>query len=525
MGKIAAVLIPREVAVMSQGKKYHDGRDEMNLADFPISAVLIPREVAVMSQGKKYHDGRDEMNLADFPISALQRQQPSDEHGRKLDTLVFESSRYDPASKQRVDQRVTLTSSAADGLPTPADEHVILALLYVAKHGTNFTDPTVRFAPSQLFDVMGWAPNGRSYTRLRGVLRRLKSLTIRYENAWWDAAGRGYEEEVATGIISAYRIARQVSGPRTADTPLLSWVNWTPQFHESLQKGNIKRLNLEVFFKLRTPTAQRMYRFLDKRFYNNPSLSLDLVEFACGHVGLTESSNVAVLKRRLAPGLEELEGIRFIQAATEQERYQKIKPGTWRVHFQAGELLGVPHREPVAAQTPLLPPTVESASTPEGLAREFYRLWDGGATSPGPRDLEQAHTLLQDHGSTALALLPLLVRVVRKEWPECRSLSGALQKYGTEAVKLWQRQQQRDQEQQQAQTTRQQEQEAEQQRQNEERRRREAWERLPEEDKQRIRERVVQKLGARHAPEAFVSRLCLEELAVLDSATPPSIPE
>src|SRR3954451_8271059 len=159
-------------------------------------------------------DGRDEMNLADFPISALQRAQKSDGAGGKLDRMEFAATRYDPASRQRVRQRVTLTSTASDGLPTPADEHVILALLYVAKHDSDFADATVRFAPGQMFDIMGWAPNGRSYTRLRDVLRRLKSLTIRYENAWWDAVGRGYEEEVATGIISGYRIARQVSGPR-----------------------------------------------------------------------------------------------------------------------------------------------------------------------------------------------------------------------------------------------------------------------------------------------------------------------
>ena len=88
----------------------------------------------------KYHDGRDEMNLADFPISALQRQQPSDADGRKRDRLEFEATRYDPVTRQRVHQRVTLTSSARDGLPTPADEHVILALLYVAKHSNNFAD-------------------------------------------------------------------------------------------------------------------------------------------------------------------------------------------------------------------------------------------------------------------------------------------------------------------------------------------------------------------------------------------------
>ena len=88
----------------------------------------------------RYRDGRDEMNLADFPISALQRAQKSDGAGGKLDRMEFTASRYDAASRGRVAQKVTLTSTARDGLPTPADEHVILALLYVAKHSTNFRE-------------------------------------------------------------------------------------------------------------------------------------------------------------------------------------------------------------------------------------------------------------------------------------------------------------------------------------------------------------------------------------------------
>ncbi len=309
--------------------------------------------------GSRYRDGRDEMNLADFPISALPRTQKSDEAGRKLDRMEFTASRYDPVSRQRVPQHVTLTSTARDGLPTPADEHVILALLYVAKHSDNFMEPTVRFAPTQLFDIMGWAPNGRSYTRLRDVLRRLKSLTIRYENAWWDASGRGYEEEVATGILSGYRIARQVSGPRKPGKELVSWVTWTQQFHESLQNGNLKRLNLDVFFKLSTPTAQRMYRFLDKRFYSSPSLSLDLVEFACGHVGLTDAGNVAILKRRLTPAIEELEKIGFLVPADVSQRYQKVKAGQWRITLQAAgrEPAPAPASAPVATPAPVPPPT------------------------------------------------------------------------------------------------------------------------------------------------------------------------
>jgi len=450
------------------------------------------------------------MNLADFPISALQRQQPSDAEGRKLDRLEFLASRYDPVKRQRVQQRVTLTSTARDGLPTPADEHVILALLHVAKHSNNFAEATVHFAPGQLFEIMGWAPNGRSYDRLRDVLRRLKSLTIRYENAWWDAAGRGYEEEVATGLISAYRIARQVSGPRTAGTPLESWVTWTQQFHESLQNGNIKRLNLEVFFKLSTPTAQRMYRFLDKRFYSSPELSMDLVEFACGHIGLTEVDNVAVLKRRLMPALTELEQICFLQPLSPEQRFLKVRTGQWRIVLQAHQ--AEPSLIEVKAAVEAVP--VETPSEAEELAREFYRQWDASPlVQPGPRDLEQARALLEQHDlAAAREVVGCLVQVLRKEWPDCRSLSGALQKYLGDALKRYQAQQRREAGKRASEERRQQARQEQQNQHSEEQRLVERWNSLPAEQQLLIRRTVLARLDGRTAPEAFIHRLCLQEL-------------
>jgi hypothetical protein len=484
---------------------------------------------------RRYPEGRDEMNLADFPISALQRVQKSDSDGRKLDRLEFEASRYDPAARQRIRQKVTLTSTARDGLPTPADEHVILALLHVAKHENNFVEPTVSFAPAQLFEIMGWAPNGRSYTRLRDVLRRLKALTLRYENAWWDVIGRGYEEEVATGIISAYRIARQVSGPRKAGKPLLSTVTWTQQFHESLQNGNIKRLDLDVFFSLRTPTAQRMYRFLDKRFYNNPVLSLDLVEFACGHIGLTDAGNVALLKRRLAPAIAELEEIGFIRKLDPAERYRKVRAGAWQVTFQSGsagetpekvEEREEPGKEPDMALLPDPQPAPRgkgrkersdaggTSSAANALAAEFYRLWNPAAPAqPGPRDREQADALVKEHGlESARAILACLVQVVRTEWPDCRSLSGAVQKYLPDALRLHGQKKQREETQRKAEESRRQGRLAQSGRQEEEVRLEQAWAGLSPRERDDIERVVQERLGGKSVPAVFVRRLCLAEL-------------
>jgi hypothetical protein len=453
----------------------------------------------------RLREGRDEMNLADFPISALQRAQKSDGEGRKVDRMEWHATRYDPGTRQRVRQKVTLTSTARDGLPTPADEHVVLALLFVAKHTDNFVSDTVHFCPSQLFGVMGWAPNGRSYTRLRSVLRRLKSLTIRYENAWWDAGGREYEEEMATGIISGYRIGRQTSGPRREGAELASWVTWSQQFHTSLRAGNLKRLDLEVFFSLKTPTAQRMYRFLDKRFYNNPSLQMDLAEFACGHIGLTDAGNVALLKRRLTPGLEELERIGFLAPAPEGGRFQKVKAGQWRVVLQAAGR-GTSTAAPQEAPSP-------SLGVEADLVREYYCLWGMMAPEPpGARDVEVARALVAERGEAgAREVLTVLARVVRKEWPDCRSLSGAAQKYLGDAVRLLEQERRRSEARARTALHRQREQHQEEERQRADQSLHAAWLALPEARQREIEAEVRSRLSG-PVPEAFVARMCLEEL-------------
>jgi hypothetical protein len=475
--------------------------------------------MAANSSKRTWREGRDEMNLADFPISVLQRQQPADKEGRKLDRLEFEASRYDPATRRRVDQRVTLTTTARDGLPTPADEHVILALLYIAKHANNFATAEVRFAPGQLFEIMGWSPNGRSYDRLRDVLRRLKALTIRYENAWWDAAGRGYEEEVATGVISAYRIARQTSGPRKPGAVPKSWVTWTQQFHASLLAGNLKRLDLELFFKLGTPTAQRMYRFLDKRFYNSPRVSLDLVEFACGHVGLSPTNNVALLKRRLLPAIRELEEVGFLAPAEASERFQKVKAGVWRVQFESSSV-----KESEAVETKAVEPALpEQPSSPaRGVVEEFYRLWESPLVAgPGGKDLRQAEALLAEHGEGRVReLLPLLVRVTRKNWPACRSFSGAVQKYLPAALQLHEQERRRAAGRARARSRRAREQAEEGARQAGEVQLQEAWEALSAAKQEAIRRVVLDRLGGKPAPRAFVHRLCLEEMQKAPTTEP-----
>lgn len=276
--------------------------------------------------------GRDHLNLAEFPISVLPRQQPVDGDGRKADTIVYRSHTYDRQTRRLLPQTVTLTTASRYGLPTPADETLLLALLLLGKQADDFASNRVHFTAYKLFKLMRWAPNSRSYDRLRDVLRRLKSLTITYENAWWDAAGRAFEEEYAVGIIADYRLVRQVAGPRNHP---VSWIRWDPEFYDSVRtKGTLKQLDYKRLLDLNFPTSQRMYRFLDKHFHHHAELDFDLRDFATGHIGLSPNYSTNKLKQKLRPALRELEAINYIEPLDESDRYAKVRPREWRIRFQ-----------------------------------------------------------------------------------------------------------------------------------------------------------------------------------------------
>src|ERR1035438_7533665 len=76
----------------------------------------------------KVVDGKDELNLAEFPLSALaDRLQPNQQ------TLVFEDRVWDANRGEMITRQLSITASAEYGLPTALDDEVILGLIQLSK--------------------------------------------------------------------------------------------------------------------------------------------------------------------------------------------------------------------------------------------------------------------------------------------------------------------------------------------------------------------------------------------------------
>ena len=286
--------------------------------------------IELESMAIKITEARDELNLAEFPLSALaHRLRPEQK------TLRFGDCVWDDRHGKTIHRQLTITGSDAYGLPTALDDEVLLGLIQLTKL-RGFTDRKVSFTRYQLIDVLGWRPESKSYARLEASLNRWTGVTLYYDNAWWHKARQCWVDEkfhVLDNVWLLHRAERRWDGAEGEETAQLSAFTWNEVIFRSFQAGNLKAIDFDFFKALKSAIAKRVYRFLDKRFFHRPRWEFNLQEFAWEHVGLARGYDSASLKRKLRSGIGELEEKGYLHRLPDHERFRKDPTGEWRVVF------------------------------------------------------------------------------------------------------------------------------------------------------------------------------------------------
>lgn len=312
-------------------------------------------------------EGRDEMNLAEFPLAAISDRVPNNQK-----TLSFEDKIYDYGKSEMITRRLTISASDKYGLPTSLDDEVILGLIQLTKKN-RFTERKVSFSRYELIQLLGWQHGGRSYERLEKSLMRWLGVTLYYDKAWWDKEAMSWVNESFHVLesVTLYDQERRLKTLRSGRTePPLSSFTWNEVVFRSFKAGNLRAIDFNAFRALRYAASKRMYRFLDKHFWKKSRWEFELRDFACEHVGLSRTYDTGQLKRRLRPAIEELEQANFLEPLTEKQRYVKLARGEWRIVLMQKRRKERPSLSPEAVE---LSQKLVAHGVTEGMARKLVQ--------------------------------------------------------------------------------------------------------------------------------------------------------
>ncbi len=292
-------------------------------------------------------EGRDEMNLAEFPFALLTTRQPA-----SINTVEFHDVVQTPEGRT-IQRRWTITGSDAHGLPLATDEEVYIALMEVTRE-QGFSDSKVTISRYDLVRRMNWPDQGHSYHRLYTSLARLTGVTILAHNAFWDNLEKRYVTE-GFHILDRFRLVAESPGRHSAqsDPEWESFIVWNDVLFQSFQRGNIKLIDTQLYFTLRSAIARRLFRYLDKKRYDGKThFQINLQKLAFEKLGMSRSYSTSNLRRELERVHAELIEVGFLMDAWFEGR---------------GERCIVVYRFAGATGQKSLPPAVLPASAESAL--------------------------------------------------------------------------------------------------------------------------------------------------------------
>jgi hypothetical protein len=194
----------------------------------------------------------------------------------------------------------------------------------------------------------------------------------------------------AGGILDDVVIVEEMPGRRSRRGQLpLSYIVWNEQFFNSLRDGYVRAIDLEKYLSFSRPLTKKLYRFLDKKFYDKkPKFEMDLRVLAHEHLGVQRGYRYdSDLKKTMKPAHEDLIRIGFLR----EVEYRKSAEGIIVVYHRMEDEPSVedepslPHHPPrmladanaetpvEADANPLVALLVEAGISPERVAEDLVQ--------------------------------------------------------------------------------------------------------------------------------------------------------
>ena len=257
--------------------------------------------------------GKDEMNLCEFPFARL---------GKKdtRESIVCETWVKDKLGNSH-NQVWEIRAAAGLGLPTEFAERVYVALLAITSQQQY--SKKVYFSVYRLLKLMGLECSKPNYQYVEKALDQLAGVTVYSKGAFWDKTERKrVSSKKAFHIIEQFWLRTQGEEGEVlgdAEEQAQAYIVWSDRIWNSFQAGYIKNLDIDFFYSLQNIISRRLYRFLDKRFYNRDEYEIDIFDLA-SRLGMVQYSYPSEVKKKLRPALDELVQNNFLCSADTVKR-------------------------------------------------------------------------------------------------------------------------------------------------------------------------------------------------------------
>lgn len=383
---------------------------------------MSPQECPQIESRRPDRSGRDEMNLAEFPLAVLSQRVDKGvlKFNRKRTLLLPDGS--------ALNQEWIVTGDPEYGLPQPVDEDVLLGLLKIAADD-GFTSPTVRFSQRGLLGILRWKQQGWYYARLEQALSRLTTTTVKAKNAFWNNESKIYQT-LHFGIIEAYELYER-QGQAVVMAARSNMARFSREFFSSIQAGYLKPLDLNIYFGLKRALSKRLYRYLDKKRYRKQRFEIGLELLGSVHMGLSESTcrYASWMKKEFDRAHQELLDAGFLLEAS----YEKTREGDWKVVYTFNPRVPKDEQLILPQDAPLLditaPPSPQRPPERPSESPLVQQLVDRGLTPATARDIVAGKPAefiqrqlsqfdsLRTHKSRAVRNpIGFLARALQEEW-------------------------------------------------------------------------------------------------------------
>jgi len=439
---------------------------------------------------------QDEMNISEFPITALTKEQ-------NFKPIICEDEII--INEQKIKRQWILSGDLTIGTPIAIDEELIMFIQKLLCE-TNYSTTELTYKTYDFIKVAKWPMNQNSYLRHDLSLLRLFGCNIRAHYAIYDVEKKTLVPVTeAFHIIDDFKIYGKPRGIERLDSHIHEFnfnkVSVNKVFLKSAKLYSTK-IDLDYYFSLDKPISKRLFRFLNKRFYNTDTLYFNIKELCRNHLGLIGDYNLAQLKRELDKAHKELTEKPY------QDGKPFLKPVKDLKEFYEGDIVKY-IKNAESFPPPALTQQSDEIRTDKDLVLYFHNRLGQEVYEIAKSELKVARELIQKYSMKfAKYIVDYAIWKIKDKGAETSvRLFGYVMSFVNEAIEMYKEEQKKkEKEKKLAMEAKQVEKE-----QKEREKYMAEFQKLPKEEQQKIREKAIELLLRQGVPKQYMIERIVEE--------------